>query len=106
MSIPDKQEGVSRDVEIHQTTLKPRKWWQFGGKDVSHVSVDDGYHTPGSSTPSLSDTSSLDKNVNNVYEDSEAAEFYKPIEGYEGAHRFVPDASWSVSEENALRRKV
>lgn len=93
-------------VTVRHTAQKPRKWWQLGGKDFSHVSVDAGYQT-GSETSSFSDADSgVIKNQNNVYEDKDAAELYKPIEGYEGAHRFVPNATWTQEEEQALVRKV
>jgi hypothetical protein len=32
--------------------------------------------------------------------------FYKPIEGYEGAHRYDPDYMWSVVDEGRVVRKV
>lgn len=41
-----------------------------------------------------------------VFEDAEGAEFYKPIEKYEGRHRFVPDATWTPEEERRLVRTV
>lgn len=31
---------------------------------------------------------------------------YKPIEGYEGLHRFDPDFEWEPAEEKRLVRKV
>lgn len=93
-------------VNVRHNTQKPRKWWQLGGEDYSNVSVDAGYENT-SETSSLNDsTSDVHNNKNNVYEDREAAEFYKPIEGYEGAHRFVPDATWTDAEEKKLVRTV
>lgn len=90
----------------HASGLKPRKWWQLGGRDYSHVAVDSGYDTR-SEASSLSDSDSeVVKNRNNVFEDKDAIDLYKPIEGYEGAHRFVPDASWTQAEEAALLRRV
>jgi hypothetical protein len=32
--------------------------------------------------------------------------YYKPIEGYEGAHRFDPDYRWDKSEEREIVWKV
>jgi hypothetical protein len=32
--------------------------------------------------------------------------FYKPIEGYEGAHRYDPEYTWSSAEEGKVVRKV
>lgn len=88
------------------STLKSRKWWQIGGRDFSHVAVDHGYENQ-SEASSLSDADSgLVKNRNNVFEDKAAADIYKPIEGYEGAHRFDPNATWTQEEESALVRRV
>jgi hypothetical protein len=33
-------------------------------------------------------------------------EFYKPIESYEGAHRYDPSYTWEPSEEKRIVRKV
>lgn len=88
------------------STLKSRKWYQLGGRDYSHVAVDSGYDNR-SETSSFNDSDSeVVKNHNNVFEAKEAVDIYKPIEGYEGAHRFVPDATWTQAEESALVRKV
>ena len=32
--------------------------------------------------------------------------FYKPIEGYEGAHRYDPEYTWSAVDEGRVVRKV
>jgi hypothetical protein len=32
--------------------------------------------------------------------------FYKPIEGYEGAHRYDPEYVWSAADEGKVVRKV
>jgi hypothetical protein len=32
--------------------------------------------------------------------------FYKPIEGYEGAHRYDPEYTWSAADEKRVVRKV
>ncbi len=85
---------------------KPRKWWQLGGQDYSFVSVDDGYDIP-SQTPSQADIETLPKSSEqNVFEDAAALDIYKPIEGYEGAHRFDPSATWTSEEEKTLVRFV
>lgn len=34
------------------------------------------------------------------------ASYYKPIEGYEGAHRYDPKLEWEPKEEKKLVRKV
>ena len=32
--------------------------------------------------------------------------FYKPIQGYEGLHRYDPDYTWTSTDERAVVRKV
>jgi hypothetical protein len=32
--------------------------------------------------------------------------FYKPIEGYEGLHRYDPEYTWSSTDERSVVRKV
>ena len=97
--------------QVGDQTIKkvsePRPWWKFGGKDISHVSVNAGYELP-SETSSVDESTgeSLVKNVNNVWDAPEAAELYKPIAGFEGTHRFDPSATWTVAEEKALVRRV
>ena len=71
-------------TEIRRRPVQARRWWQFGGKDQSHVTVDDGYDVSLDTPSSDDEGSSIIKNAHNVFEDSEAAELYKPIEGYEG----------------------
>lgn len=82
---------------------KPRKWWQLGGRDVSHVSVDADIDVD-SETSSRDET--LVKNVDNVFEAPEALEIYKPTAKFEGSHRFDPDATWEPEEERKLVRRV
>jgi hypothetical protein len=41
-----------------------------------------------------------------VFSDPDAALIYKPIENYEGSHRFDPTATWTPQEESALVRTV
>lgn len=84
--------------------IRARKWWIIGGEYYSFVSVDEGYGPPSQST-SQTDIESLPKNIEqNVFEDDAAIDIYKPIEGYEGAHRFDPSATWTPEEEQALVR--
>lgn len=82
--------------------VRPRRWWQFGGKDRSYVSVDAGYE----SNSSASSSEDLVKNIDNVYVAPEAVDLYKPVEGFEGTHRFDPTATWSAEEEKKLVRRV
>ena len=89
----------------HERGVRREKWWQFSKKDFSHVPIDIGSGSKGSSSSDLSDIGVV-KNVNNVYEAAEATELYKPVEGYEGSHRFDPNATWSKQEEQKLVRRV
>lgn len=103
---PNLPSEVDRSEIDTRRVAKPQKWWKIGGQDVSHVSVD-------IDTKSESETSSIDqsgshlvRNVNNVFEAAEATEIYKPIKGFEGTHRFDPNATWTNEEEAALVRRV
>lgn len=95
----------SKAIPSHTSTQSTRKWWQIGGKDISYVSIDAGYDVE----PSASESSSIseaNKDAANVFVAPEAVELYKPVEGFEGAHRFDPSAQWSQEEENKLVRRV
>lgn len=90
------------NADVLPTKTKP--WWKFGGKDYSFVPVNSGYSTTASSSETNLDSS--EKLGRNVYETEEAKDIYKPIEGYEGAHRFDPKLKWSPEEEQRLVRIV
>ncbi|KAG5920256.1 hypothetical protein E4U42_006256, partial [Claviceps africana] len=85
-----------------------RRWWQIGGEDVSHVSIDVGYETDfgSSSTSSLDESSNKPSRNRGVFVAPEAAEVYRPVQGFEGAHRFDPAAKWTDEEEKNLVRKL
>ncbi|KAG5951733.1 hypothetical protein E4U53_002382 [Claviceps sorghi] len=87
---------------------RPRKWWQIGGEDISHVSIDAGYDTDfrSSSTSSVDASSHKPSKNKGIFVAPEAVEVYKPVEGFEGAHRFDPAAKWTDEEEQILVRKV
>ena len=91
--------------ESVQRSQRPRKWWHLGGKDVSFVTIDDGYETV-SQTPSGSSSPSAAESQENVFVAPEALELYKPVEGFEGTHRFDPSATWTKEEERRLVRRV
>ncbi|KAL9052608.1 MAG: hypothetical protein Q9162_005298 [Coniocarpon cinnabarinum] len=40
-----------------------------------------------------------------TFDTSELSEFYKPIDSYEGRHRFDPDFQWDAQEEKKIVRK-
>ncbi|RMZ91489.1 hypothetical protein DV736_g1265, partial [Chaetothyriales sp. CBS 134916] len=81
---------------------KPQRWYTLGGKDVAYRPIDSGFE----SSSSNSSEENLVKNTGNVYTAPEAVALYKPIEGFEGAHRFQPDAVWSPEEEKALVKEL
>ena len=85
-----------------------RAWWQLGGKDISFATVDPASVTTSSSASLQGDIESGDeKNIHgSVFDDDAAAHFYKPIEKYEGRHRFDPTATWTAEEERKLVRTV
>ena len=96
-------EGVASpysDGQIKRREVRP--WWypRLGGKDISFISVNEGYESLSSSKEDLV------QNVHNVWTAPEAQEVYKPVEGYEGSHRFDPNAEWTPQEEKKLRRMV
>lgn len=89
-------ERVAR--EVHSP-----KWWKFGTKDFSHVSIDGDYVDK--KEGDANDVQVVKKR-NSVFQAPEAYELYKPPESYEGAHRFDPTLVWTEAEEKALVKKV
>lgn len=87
--------------------FRANPWWRFGGEDRSFVPVN-----VTSSVKSTRSSSDEDEHANentiygSVFSDSRAQEFYKPIEKYEGRHRFDMHATWTEQEEKALVRRV
>src|ERR1700753_4044963 len=87
------EKGVDESVypTLDVQPVKRRAWWKLGGQDQSFVSVNSGYPaTPNSVSSSDTKLVSTD-DLHNVWETEETKEIYKPIEGYEGAHRFDPN---------------
>ncbi|MCJ1311352.1 hypothetical protein MMC25_005023 [Agyrium rufum] len=91
------------------TVFKSQPWWKFGGQDRIFVSSSLEQSSL-SSKSSLSETAKRDDGSNpnegTVFSDAKAAEFYEPIERYEGRHRFDPKATWSEEEERKLVRRI
>jgi hypothetical protein len=97
--------GASYAITTSKTTHRP--WWKLGGKDISFAPVDpDSVATSNTASTEDIETSTLDNIHGSVFDDSGAAQFYQPIEKYEGAHRFDPNATWTAVEEKALVRTV
>jgi len=89
--------------------VKSKPWWKLGGKDFSFVSVNAGY-TESTNSNSSSEIKLEQQGTKNlgrhVYETEDTKEIYKPIVGYEGAHRFDPNFTWDPEEEKRLVRIV
>ena len=90
-----------------EPSLRANSLWNFGGRDRTFVpsrlqgsqssfkefqgdrTVDDDHNADGS-----------------VFSDPRFVEMFKPIEKYEGRHRFDLHATWSDKEEKRLVRRV
>jgi hypothetical protein len=113
-----KQEFPNEVKEVDEKALqnaaptKSKPWWKLGGIDYSFVSVNAGYvktadiKTAESASSSDSKLGEAEKLGHNVWETDDSKEIYKPIDGYEGAHRFDPAFSWELEEEKRLVRTV
>ncbi|PMD16721.1 phthalate transporter [Hyaloscypha hepaticicola] len=97
--------GSTYPITTSKVTHRP--WWKLGGKDISFAPVDpDSVTTSNAASTEDIETTGLDNIHGSVFDDSGAAQFYKPIEKYEGAHRFDPNATWTPAEEKALVRTL
>ncbi|KEF52189.1 uncharacterized protein A1O9_11816 [Exophiala aquamarina CBS 119918] len=95
---PREKLGVSK-------SSRRQTWWKLGGRDVSHISVNDGYVDSDAYSFDEGGNDAVVKNANNVFDAPEAS-LYKPVEGFEGTHRFDPSATWTQAEEKALMKKL
>jgi hypothetical protein len=105
IEVKDVGESGLRSGAPKPVDTKP--WWKLGGRDFSFVSVNAGY--PVSSISASSSTTALDVDDpagHNVWQSEDSKELYKPIEGYEGAHRFDPSFEWEEEEERRLVKIV
>ncbi|KAJ5632900.1 hypothetical protein N7490_009239 [Penicillium lividum] len=59
-----------------------------------------------SSASSTEDRRGIVKNVDCAFDTTEDPRFYKPIESYEGYHRWDPEFEWTEAEEKAVVRKL
>lgn len=55
---------------------------------------------------SLESSSPPTDNYERAFQTNGLENYYKPIENYEGAHRYDPDFKWTASEERNVLRKV
>jgi hypothetical protein len=106
--VEEKYVGSNTSQDERPQPIKRKPWYTIGGTDISFVPVDSGYPAV-STSASSSDTKLGDANEVNgrhLWDSEEAKEIYKPIEGYEGAHRFDPSLTWTPEEEARLVRRV
>lgn len=90
-----------------ETTLKANSWWRFGGRDrifvPSRLQGSNATFKDFQGDRTINDDHNAD---GSVFSDPRAVEIYKPIEKYEGRHRFDLHATWSADEEKRLVRRV
>ena len=90
-----------------ETPLKANSWWKFGGRD--RIFVPSRLQGSKSTFKDFQGDRTIDDDHNadgNVFSDPRAVDIYKPIEKYEGRHRFDLHATWSDEEEKRLVRRV
>jgi len=104
---PDVNERSGESLQT-TTQIAKRPWWKFGGPDISFAAVDPVSVTTSTPTSIKDDVeTSGEQNIHgSVFDDSKAAELYKPVAKYEGRHRFDPSATWTEEEERKLVRTV
>lgn len=86
---------------------KANSWWKFGGRD--RIFVPSRLQGSESTFKDFQGDRTVDDDHNadgNVFSEPRAIEIYKPIEKYEGRHRFDLHATWSDEEEKRLVRRV
>ncbi|KAL8677724.1 MAG: hypothetical protein Q9186_005877 [Xanthomendoza sp. 1 TL-2023] len=91
------------------SALNTNPWWRFGGKDRSFIPTRAENATSKHTLDNQKDDRDIEDEVNlddSVFNNPKAFEIYKPIENYEGRHRFDPRATWSEAEEKKLIRRV
>ena len=103
--IIEKSEGRDQSP-ITTTVIKRRPWWKLGGEDISFAAVDSGVSSKSGSVKDDLETNGINDIHGSVFDNSSAAQFYQPIEKYEGRHRFDPTATWTPQEEQKLVRTV
>ena len=99
-------QGSSTPPE-QEVPLKANVWWKFGGRD--RIFVPSRLQGSKSTFKDFQGDRTIDDDQNadgNVFSDPRAIEIYKPIEKYEGRHRFDLHATWSDDEEKKLVRRV
>jgi hypothetical protein len=107
LSDPGVTDKTGTDYPITVSRATHRPWWKLGGKDISFAPVDpDSLTSSNSGSTTDIETPGLDNVHGSVFDDTGAAQFYQPIDKYEGKHRFDPNATWTPEEERKLVRTV
>ena len=104
-------ESSSQDDSVGRqrrgSALDTNPWWKFSGRDRSYIPTRS--EPSKSSLETVNDSRDIENEDNpddSVFNNTKAFDIYKPIEKYEGRHRFDPRAVWSISEEKKLVRRV
>jgi hypothetical protein len=104
------ESGKYAQASTAKKVYTKRPWWKIGGPDISFSPVDvDSVATSRSGSINNDIETNQDGKIDihgSVFSDADAAEFYKPVETYEGIHRFDPEATWTAEEEQKLVRTV
>ena len=106
VSSEERAQGSLSSLE-QETSPKANSWWKFGGRD--RIFVPSRLQGSKSTFKDFQGDRTIDDDNNadgNVFSDPRAVELYKPIEKYEGRHRFDLHATWSDEEEKRLVRRV
>lgn len=84
-------------VNHHISVFRADPWWKFGGRDRIFIPIQE------ETSKTKDDGIAVDESV---FSNAKARDIYKPIEKYEGRHRFDVNATWSDDEEKKLVRRV
>lgn len=104
----------SSEKRRRDSAIQTNPWWKFGGRDrsfiptraqTSQTSLDKQQHSLDKPDQhrDIEDENTAD---DSVFNNAKAFDIYKPIDKYEGRHRFDPRATWSEAEEKKLVRRV
>lgn len=82
--------------------IGPEEAREYDSKNITKVhSTSDS-----ASASSVEDRRGTVKAVDCAFDTTEDPRYYKPIESYEGYHRWDPEFEWTEEEEKAVVRKV
>ncbi|KAJ5288524.1 transporter [Penicillium angulare] len=90
-------------------TIEEVKPLGSGPGDATYQNKDTKEKTPGSesiSSSSTEDNRGETKSIHRAFDTTEDPIYYKPIESYEGYHRWDPEFQWTEEEEKAVVKKI